>query len=119
MRCPDRFRLLLLWTCAALTLPAPALAADLYVSGVIGISHATGDTKFTQDLSDIPRDDDDDTSPVYGGAAVVSGVVFLREAHRVLDRSRRGEPVRPMRLFHWSNTYLTILFAAVALDALI
>ena len=58
-------------------------------------------------------------SPVYGGAAVVSGVVFLREAHRVLDRSRRGELVRPMRLFHWSNTYLTILFAAVALDALI
>ena len=28
MRCPDRFRLVLLWTCAALALPAPALAAD-------------------------------------------------------------------------------------------
>ena len=33
--------------------------------------------------------------------------------------STRGEPVKPMRLFHWSTTYLTILFAAVALDALI
>ena len=32
---------------------------------------------------------------------------------------RRGEAVKPMRLFHWSTTYLTILFAAVALDALI
>ena len=34
-------------------------------------------------------------------------------------RSRRGEPLKPMRLFHWSTTYLTILFVAVAVDALI
>ena len=32
--------------------------------------------------------------------------------------SARGEPVKPMRLFHWSTTYLTILFVAVAIDAL-
>ena len=32
--------------------------------------------------------------------------------------SRRGEPVKPMRLFHWSTTYLTIVFVAVAVDAL-
>ena len=32
-------------------------------------------------------------------------------------RVRRGEPVKPMRLFHWSTTYLTILFVAVAVDA--
>jgi protoheme IX farnesyltransferase len=57
-------------------------------------------------------------TPVYGIAALTVGAVFLVEAHRLAGRSRRGEPVRPMRLFHWSTTYLTILFIAVALDAL-
>jgi hypothetical protein len=69
MRCPTHFRLALLWTCAALALSTPALAADLYVSGVIGISNATGDTKFSTDLlPEASTGDDDDTSPVYGGA---------------------------------------------------
>ena len=27
--------------------------------------------------------------------------------------------VRPMRLFHWSNMYLSLLFVAVALDPLL
>jgi heme o synthase len=27
--------------------------------------------------------------------------------------------LRPMRLFHWSNMYLTVLFVAVALDPLV
>ena len=27
--------------------------------------------------------------------------------------------IRPMRLFHWSNMYLSLLFVAVALDPLI
>ena len=58
-------------------------------------------------------------SAIYGVTAVTVGAVFLLEAHKLYDRSRRGEPIKPMRLFHWSNTYLTILFAAVALDALI
>lgn len=58
-------------------------------------------------------------SPIYGITAVVVGAVFLLEAHRLARRSSRGEAIKPMRLFHWSTTYLTILFAAVALDALI
>lgn len=58
-------------------------------------------------------------SPIYGGTAVVFGAIFLLEAHRLQGRARRGEPLKPMRLFHWSTTYLTILFVAVALDALI
>ncbi|MFK3982302.1 heme o synthase [Micromonospora sp. NPDC050397] len=57
--------------------------------------------------------------PVYGITAVVSGAIFVLEAHRLQGRSRRGEPLKPMRLFHWSTTYLTILFVAVALDALV
>jgi protoheme IX farnesyltransferase len=31
---------------------------------------------------------------------------------------RRGEKARPMRLFHLSNSYLALLFLAVAVDAL-
>ncbi len=58
-------------------------------------------------------------SPIYGVTALVVGAIFLLEAHRLHARSRRGEPLRPMRLFHWSTTYLTILFVAVAVDALI
>jgi len=57
--------------------------------------------------------------PLYGVAALVLGVVLVAEAHRLHGRARRGEPLRPMRLFHLSTTYLTLLFAAVAIDALI
>jgi protoheme IX farnesyltransferase len=56
---------------------------------------------------------------VYGVSAVVLGAVFLREAHLLQGRVRRGELVSPMRLFHWSITYLALLFLAVALDQLV
>ncbi|HEU5109046.1 MAG TPA: heme o synthase [Micromonosporaceae bacterium] len=55
--------------------------------------------------------------PVYGATALVAGGLFVREAHRLHGRARRGEALRPMRLFHWSITYLTILFVAVAVEA--
>ncbi len=58
-------------------------------------------------------------TPLYGAVAVVLGVVWLVEAHRMYRLARRGEPVRAMRLFHWSTTYLSLLFVAVAVDALI
>jgi protoheme IX farnesyltransferase len=57
--------------------------------------------------------------PIYGVTALVVGALFLLEAVRLAGRSRAGEPLRPMRLFHWSTTYLTILFIAVAVDALL
>jgi protoheme IX farnesyltransferase len=56
---------------------------------------------------------------VYGTAAILSGGLFLLEAVRLVGRSRRDEPLKPMRLFHWSVSYLTILFIAVAVDALL
>ncbi len=56
--------------------------------------------------------------PVYGVTAIVTGAVLLVEALKLVQRSRKGEPLKPMRLFHWSVTYLTILFIAVAVDAL-
>ncbi|WP_344614607.1 heme o synthase [Dactylosporangium salmoneum] len=58
-------------------------------------------------------------TPLYGIVAVVVGALLLIEAHRLHGRARRDEPLKPMRLFHWSVTYLTLLFVAVAVDALI
>jgi protoheme IX farnesyltransferase len=58
-------------------------------------------------------------TPVYGVTAVILGGLFVLEAYRLDRRARRGEKLVPMRLFHWSTTYLTILFVAVAVDALI
>ena len=57
---------------------------------------------------------------IYTVAAVASGGLFLAEAHRLLSGARAGIPedvkLRPMRLFHLSITYLTILFVGVAID---
>jgi heme o synthase len=58
-------------------------------------------------------------TPVYGVTAVVFGTLFALEAYRLDRRARGGGKLVPMRLFHWSTTYLTILFVAVAVDALI
>jgi len=57
--------------------------------------------------------------PVYGVTAVVLGGAFLYEVHRLYRRSRRGGELLTMRLFHLSLVYLTLLFAAVAVGALI
>jgi protoheme IX farnesyltransferase len=58
-------------------------------------------------------------TPVYVLTALAVGALFVVEAHRLAGRAWRGEPLKPLRLFHWSTTYLTILFIAVAVDALI
>jgi protoheme IX farnesyltransferase len=57
----------------------------------------------------------------YPAAASVLGGVFLAEAHLLLRRAHLGDAptiVKPMRLFHWSNMYLSLLFLGVALDPL-
>jgi heme o synthase len=62
------------------------------------------------------------TGLVYPIAAVVLGAVFLIEAHRMWARARNTESlseIQPMRLFHSSNLYLSLLFVAVALDPLL
>ena len=63
-----------------------------------------------------------DTGLVYPVAAVVLGAGFLLEAHRMWGRTRGTEDlsvIAPMRLFHSSNLYLSLLFVAVALDPLL
>jgi protoheme IX farnesyltransferase len=60
------------------------------------------------------------TTPVYGVAALLLGGGFLLEAHRLLRRARRGEGnLAPMRLFHASISYLTLLFVVIAIDPLL
>ena len=56
---------------------------------------------------------------IYGVPAAVLGLIFLREAWRLYAQARRGEQVKPMKMFHWSTTYLTLLFVAIAIDAVI
>lgn len=58
-------------------------------------------------------------SPLYGIAALAAGAVLLAEAHTLHSRSRRGVSLKPMRLFHWSNTYLTILSVGIVVDVLL
>ncbi|WP_240770126.1 heme o synthase [Nocardioides sp. GY 10127] len=62
------------------------------------------------------------TGLLYPVVAVVLGAVFLVEAHRMWGRTRRTDDlteIQPMRLFHLSNLYLSLLFVAVAVDPLI
>jgi heme o synthase len=59
------------------------------------------------------------TGPFYAVGASVLGAVFLVEAHRLLRRARRGVTgpgLGPMRLFHFSITYVSLLFGCVAVD---
>jgi len=58
----------------------------------------------------------------YPTVAAVLGAAFLLEAHRLLRGARAGVPegiLRPMRLFHGSISYLTLLFVAIALEPFI
>ena len=57
--------------------------------------------------------------PLVAGAL---GVVFLWEAVQLYRRARAGlrdAALKPMRLFHWSNSYLALVFVAAAVDPLI
>jgi protoheme IX farnesyltransferase len=61
-------------------------------------------------------------SPFYIAVAAILGAGILVEVHRLLARARSGlsgVQLRPMRFFHLSNTYLALLFAAVAIDPLL
>jgi heme o synthase len=56
---------------------------------------------------------------LYGLCAAGLGGWFLVEAHRLRAGVATGGPGAPMRLFHLSIAYLTLLFAAVAVTALL
>ncbi|WP_156759785.1 heme o synthase [Microbacterium karelineae] len=63
---------------------------------------------------------------VYTASALVFGAWFIYESHRMYAMSVRasagvadGSAARPMRVFHASITYLTLVFVAVAVDPLL
>ena len=59
---------------------------------------------------------------IYVVTAVLSGALFIAEAHRLLRAARggaTGAALKPMRLFHYSITYVTLVFLAVAVDPLL
>ncbi|WP_194419762.1 heme o synthase [Microbacterium abyssi] len=56
---------------------------------------------------------------VYTASALVFGGWFVYESHRLYDQAVRGSNPRPMRVFHASITYLTLIFVAVAVDPLL
>ena len=57
------------------------------------------------------------TGWLYAVTAVAAGAMFLVEAHALSRRARAGvADLKPMRLFHFSITYLSLLFLAIGID---
>jgi heme o synthase len=58
----------------------------------------------------------------YPAAAVLLGAALLWQSALLLARAQRGladAALKPMRLFHWTNSYLALLFVAAAVDTLL
>jgi protoheme IX farnesyltransferase len=63
-----------------------------------------------------------DTGWLYPIVAAVSGAVLVWESRQLLGRANAGlrdAALRPMRLFHWSNSYLALVFVAAAVSPLL
>jgi heme o synthase len=56
---------------------------------------------------------------LYAAVAVLSGGWFIFESHKLYSMAIRHGEVKPMRVFHSSITYLTLLFVAVGVDPLL
>ncbi len=59
------------------------------------------------------------TGWLYAAAALAAGAWFLVMAHQLYAGVRRGEPIRPLRLFLQSNNYLAVVFCALAVDSVL
>ena len=56
---------------------------------------------------------------IYSVVALLSGAWFIYEAHRLYGTAIRHGEVKPMRVFHSSISYLTLVFLAVGVDPLL
>jgi len=56
---------------------------------------------------------------LYSVVALGAGGWFVFESHRLYQRSLRGGELAPMKVFHSSISYLTLLFLAVGIDPLL
>ena len=57
------------------------------------------------------------TGWLYGAIALLTGAWLLVMAYQLYTHERHDEPVEPLRLFQRSNTYLAIVFCALAVDS--
>ena len=57
------------------------------------------------------------TGWLYASVALLAGIWFLVMAHQLYSGVKRGEPVKPLRLFLQSNNYLAVVFCALAVDS--
>jgi protoheme IX farnesyltransferase len=54
---------------------------------------------------------------LYSLVSIASGAMFIYEAYALQSRVRKElDEVNPMRLFHWSITYLSLVFLAIGID---
>jgi len=54
---------------------------------------------------------------IYSVSAVVLGALFIYEAYALQSRVRKdAADLKPMKLFHWSITYLSLIFLVVGID---
>src|ERR1700738_412460 len=59
------------------------------------------------------------TGWLYASVAMLAGAWFLVMAHQLYAGVRRGEPVKPLRVFLQSNNYLAVVFCALAVDSVL
>jgi protoheme IX farnesyltransferase len=54
---------------------------------------------------------------LYSGIAIASGALFIYEAYALRSRVRKNlDDINPMRLFHWSISYLSLIFLVIGID---
>jgi heme o synthase len=94
----------------------PVVAGERQVAGqILGYTGATAATSLL--LWPVAG-----TGPVYPAVAGLLGVILLAESSRMWRRTGAGAAgvaLQPMRLFHLSNSYLALLFVAVAVDTVL
>ena len=61
-----------------------------------------------------------DLSIVYVLGAIILNLIFMREVYALRNRAKSDDlDINPMKLFHWSITWLALLFFLVGLDPLL
>jgi len=56
---------------------------------------------------------------IYSLTAIIGGAWFIFEAHLLQQKTKKSQNNNPMRLFHISISYLTLLFIAIGVDPLL
>jgi protoheme IX farnesyltransferase len=59
-------------------------------------------------------------SIVYVTGAIILNLIFMREVYALKNRAKSDDlDINPMKLFHWSITWLALLFFLIGLDPLL